>query len=118
MFELTKQHVQSIMDAAARGCWDPFIDSIDPEVHWMIGDPAHDPVMMTGIYNLRKWQEDVNKGVFGRLLDGLQMRPTSVDVFGQKAIVEAVGTATQKNGNPYNNRYANPAGIKDEAHTR
>lgn len=70
------------------------------------------------VQNLRKWQEDVNKRVFGRLLDGLQMRPTSVDVFGQKAIVEAVGTATQKNGNPYNNRYANPVGIKDEAHTR
>lgn len=49
-FTLTTSHVKSIMDAAERGDWGPFVDAIDPDVKWTIGDEAKDPIRKTGIY--------------------------------------------------------------------
>jgi hypothetical protein len=34
------------------------------------------------------------------------MKIDSLDVVGQKAIIESTGSAMQKNGKPYNNKYA------------
>jgi hypothetical protein len=33
------------------------------------------------------------------------MKSNTIDIIGQKVIIEASGTAKQKNGRPYNNRY-------------
>jgi hypothetical protein len=35
---------------------------------------------------------------------GVQMKMNNFDIIGQKLILEASGSATQKNGKPYNNR--------------
>lgn len=55
--------------------------------------------------NFAQWKSKINIPVFSRLVDMHQdMEITALDVVGQKAILEARGKATQKNGRPYNNR--------------
>jgi hypothetical protein len=36
------------------------------------------------------------------------MKINELDIIGNKAIFESSGTATQKNGKPYNNRFVRP----------
>ncbi|KAF7368462.1 Ketosteroid isomerase [Mycena venus] len=100
-FTLTKKYVEDIFTAGPAG-----FSIIDPDVKWIIASETKDPGRLTGIYNLSSWLQEVRAPVVSRLKDGkLEITPTSIDVVGNKAIVEIAGTATQLNGKPYNNRY-------------
>ncbi|ORY59416.1 hypothetical protein BCR35DRAFT_254694, partial [Leucosporidium creatinivorum] len=84
----------------------PFLEAIDPNVHWQIAGPERQLDSAQGIFNVAEWKELINKPLLARLdSNGLKMAVESVDVIGQRAIVECSGTATQKNGKPYNNFY-------------
>ncbi|KAJ7474187.1 hypothetical protein FB451DRAFT_1035362 [Mycena latifolia] len=107
-FTLTHAHVSSLLDPVSQDAnWTPFVNAIDPDVRWVIACEKKDSGRSTGVYNVASWLEEVNKPLFSRLKDGrVKMTVSSLDVVGNKAIVEAYGEATQNNGNPYNNRYA------------
>ncbi|KAJ7176212.1 hypothetical protein C8R43DRAFT_914101 [Mycena crocata] len=106
-FTLTHDHVTDILDPASRDDWAPFVSAIDPDVRWVIGSEKKDSTRMTGVYNVASWLAEVNKPLLSRLKDrNLKMTVSTLDIVGNKAIVEAYGEATQLNGNPYNNRYA------------
>jgi hypothetical protein len=49
-FTLTLEHVKSFLDPASRGEWGPFLNAIDPEVNWFIGDDTYDPTTNTGVF--------------------------------------------------------------------
>ena len=49
-FTLTRAHAKSLVDPTARGDWSRWFEAIDPEVHWIIADTVHDPVVLTGTY--------------------------------------------------------------------
>lgn len=108
------------MDAVAQGDESVFGSAIDPEVYWVIADPVNDPVGLTGTYvrpfsllqnsvlreakNLQEWVEKVRIPLASRLQGAVSMNIDSLDVVGQKAIVEITASGLQKNGKPYNNR--------------
>ncbi|KAM3075974.1 hypothetical protein ACMFMG_006513 [Clarireedia jacksonii] len=102
---LTLDHIHSIMDPIEQWDWSKFIGAIDENVRWWIGADEHDPNTPTGIYNLQEWTEKVRNRLMPRLDGGLAMKSNTLDIIGQKAIIEATGTAIQKNGRPYNNRF-------------
>ncbi|KAJ7892191.1 hypothetical protein B0H13DRAFT_2340286 [Mycena leptocephala] len=104
---LTDSHLRSFLDAASReGNWLPFINAIDPDVRWVIGSEKKDAIRKTGVYNLASWIEEVNTPLRARLQgNSLKMHYSSLNIFGNTAIVEATSEATQMNGNPYKNRY-------------
>ncbi|KAJ6575547.1 hypothetical protein DFH09DRAFT_1276769 [Mycena vulgaris] len=104
-FTLTPAHVTALLDPEAKLA--PFLAAIDPDVRWVIASEKKDPARMTGIYNLASWIEEVATPGRAKLTEeGLKMIVSSLDVIGNKAIVEAYGEAMQLNGRPYNNRYA------------
>ncbi|KAJ7644657.1 hypothetical protein FB45DRAFT_898406 [Roridomyces roridus] len=106
-FTLTKAHIASLLDPVSLSSnWAPFVSAIDPGVRWVIGGETTHPTRKTGVYNLAGWKQDVNQPLLARLKTGLKMTVSSVEVIGNKAVVEAHGEATQANGRPYNNRYA------------
>lgn len=49
-FTLTKEHLDSFLGPAAKGDWNPFVDAIDPNVHWVVNDPVNDSTSLTGTY--------------------------------------------------------------------
>jgi hypothetical protein len=49
-FTLTKEYFHSVAGPAAHGDWTAFIDAIDPEVHWIVADPAYDNTSLSGTY--------------------------------------------------------------------
>ncbi|KUJ15121.1 uncharacterized protein LY89DRAFT_783330 [Mollisia scopiformis] len=104
-FQLTPEYIYAFLGPAAQGEWTPFLDGLDPDVNWMIGDPTFNEQHRTGTYNVKTWREIVNKPLIARLASPLTMKIESLDIIGLKAIVEASGSATQKNGKQYNNRY-------------
>ncbi|KAJ7912395.1 hypothetical protein B0H13DRAFT_2660118 [Mycena leptocephala] len=107
-FTLTHAHVDALLSPASRDAnWEPFIAAIDPNVRWVIASETRDPIRKTGVYNVASWRAEVNKPLLASLDErGLRMTVSSLDIVGNKAIVEAYGVATQGNGRPYNNRYA------------
>ncbi|KAJ7704851.1 hypothetical protein B0H17DRAFT_974280 [Mycena rosella] len=107
-FTLTHAHVTALLDPVSHeGNWKHFVGAVDPAVRWVIASETKDAMRKTGVYNLASWLEEVNKPLLAGLTgDGLKMTVSSLDIVGNKAIVEAYGEATQANGRPYNNRYA------------
>ena len=119
-FTLTKDRVQAIMDSMSKGDWDEFLATVDRNVKWIVSDPLHDPKSLTGTYvsknflkarkslictqNLQSYVEKVVTPLFSRLERSTKMTIEELDVIGQKAFVETLGVATQKNGTPYNNK--------------
>lgn len=49
-FNLTHDHVLSILDATGKGDWSSFMESIDPDVRWWISSDIKDPLSKSGIY--------------------------------------------------------------------
>ena len=49
-FQLTSEHAHSILDPASAGNWAPFLDALDPEVHWVIGSEEANPEAAIGVY--------------------------------------------------------------------
>ncbi|KAK7028617.1 ketosteroid isomerase [Favolaschia claudopus] len=81
---------------------------IDPELQWTIGSDKKDSVRLTGVYTLNSWFEEVLKPMLSRLqpVENPGVDPKCIDIIGNnKAILEVESQATQRNGNPYNNRY-------------
>ncbi|KAJ6537368.1 hypothetical protein DFH09DRAFT_1178074 [Mycena vulgaris] len=107
-FTLTHAHVTALLDPVSpESNWAPFVDAIAPDVRWVIASEKKDAARKTGIYNVASWIEEVNKPLRASLTeDGIKMTVSSLDVIGNKAVVEAYGEATQLNGQPYNNRSA------------
>ncbi|KAJ7223941.1 hypothetical protein C8J57DRAFT_1198063 [Mycena rebaudengoi] len=106
-FTLTKEYVAARLEPVAKaGDWSAFVGDIDPAVRWVIGSETNDPARMTGVYNLASWTTMVAGPLRARLADGVKANILSLEVVGTKAIIEILGEATQKNGQPYNNRYA------------
>jgi hypothetical protein len=119
-FTLTKEHVRELMDSINEGNWDSFLATVDRNVKWIVGDPLHDPKSLTGTYvswqyptnqqclitvqNLQSYVQKVVTPLFSRLESSTKMTIEELDVIGQKAFVETLGVATQKNGKPYNNK--------------
>ncbi|KAH7409008.1 hypothetical protein BKA64DRAFT_742181 [Cadophora sp. MPI-SDFR-AT-0126] len=104
-FTLTEEYVRAFMDPATRGDWVPFVTSIDPNVRWTIGNTREDLTCCTGVFNLQEWLEKVTPPMQARLKGTLEMKVEALDIIGNKAVIEATGNATQKNGNPYDQRY-------------
>ncbi|PQE11314.1 hypothetical protein CJF31_00001133 [Rutstroemia sp. NJR-2017a BVV2] len=125
---LTLDHIHAIMDPIDQGDWSKFYAAIDENVRWWIGADEYDPNVATGVYvrrstittaclsslrslltrvyqNLQEWTEKVRNRLMPRLDGGVTMKSNTMDIIGQKAIIEASGTAKQKNGKPYNNRF-------------
>jgi len=110
----------------SKGDLGPFLGVLDPEVQWTIVDPVYNPVTLTGTYvslhhprtisfsppslrltprkNLQTFQEKLGKPLFSRLTGPSSTIVDELDIIGLKAIVEASGFATQKNGKPCNNK--------------
>jgi hypothetical protein len=63
-------------------------------------------IKLIRVQNLPEWVEKVRLPLASRLEGVPTMKIESLDVVGQKAIVEISGSAMQKNGKPYNNRHA------------
>ncbi|KAJ7482286.1 hypothetical protein B0H11DRAFT_1915211 [Mycena galericulata] len=104
-FTLTRAHVDDILDPTQNGDWTAFLGAIHPEVRWFIAsEKKKNDTGTTGVYNLAGWQQEVAATMQPKLKGALKMFVSSVDVIGNKAIVEAYGKATQANGNPYNNK--------------
>ncbi|PVH76189.1 hypothetical protein DL98DRAFT_518194 [Cadophora sp. DSE1049] len=76
---------------------------MDPDVHWMVVEPKRDPVSLAGIYNVESWKNDLMKPFAEHLQGPVHMVVDELDVIGNKAIFEARGSQTQKNGKPYRN---------------
>ncbi|KAJ6506236.1 hypothetical protein C8R47DRAFT_1315730 [Mycena vitilis] len=105
-FTLTEAHVKTLLDPARDGTWTAFVGAIDPDVRWVIASETKDPRCMSGVYNLASWIEEIG-ALSSLLVDSLlKMTVSSIDVIGNKAVVEAYGEATTTKGRPYNNRYA------------
>ncbi|KAG4438499.1 hypothetical protein IFR05_006022 [Cadophora sp. M221] len=104
-FKLTEEHVRSFLNPASGGDWAPFLSAIDPDVVWTIGSPKEDMTCCTGVFNLQGWLDKVAPLLQVKLEGALQMNVESLDIIGNKAVVEASGFATQKNGNTYENNY-------------
>ncbi len=49
-FKLTPELVHALFDPTADGNWEPFIAAVDPEVHWIVNDPAPNPLSLAGTY--------------------------------------------------------------------
>ncbi|KAH7306116.1 hypothetical protein BKA65DRAFT_601855 [Rhexocercosporidium sp. MPI-PUGE-AT-0058] len=104
-FKLTEEHIRSFFDPASRGEWAPFLAAIDPNVSWTIGSHKENLTCSTGIFNLQGWLEKVAPSLQLKLQGSLQMTVESLDIIGNKAVIEASGYAVQNNGNPYENLY-------------
>ncbi|KAH7397610.1 hypothetical protein BKA64DRAFT_42623 [Cadophora sp. MPI-SDFR-AT-0126] len=104
-FTLTPQYVKDILTPCAEGNWSAFLDAMDPEVHWMVVEPRRDPVSLAGIYNVESWKRDLMKPFSEHLQGPVHMIVDELDVIGNKAIFEARGEQTQKNGKPYRNTF-------------
>ncbi|KAJ7915100.1 hypothetical protein B0H13DRAFT_2270479 [Mycena leptocephala] len=107
-FTLTRDHVHSIFDPLSLHADSaPFLGALDPEVRWVSGSEKKDSTRLTGVYNLASWLDEVAKPCTSRLKDGKPPKTTvsSIDIFGNKAIVESRSEATQLNGNPYNQSF-------------
>ena len=129
-FTLTPEYLHTILDPMSKGDLAPFLGALDPEAQWTIVDPVYNPVTLTGTYvslhhppiyprtisfslsslrltprkNLQTFQEKLGKPLFSRLTEPSSTIIDELDVIGLKAIVEASGFATQKNGKPCNNK--------------
>ncbi|KAJ7673681.1 hypothetical protein DFH06DRAFT_978914 [Mycena polygramma] len=107
-FTLTEAHVKTLVDPVSRdGNWAAFLGEIDPNVRWVIASETKDLVRMTGVYNLASWMEEIGKPLRSLMVGGaVKLIVSSIDIIGNKAILEARGEATTTKGRPYNNRYA------------
>lgn len=56
--------------------------------------------------NLQEWLTKVGGPLGDKLVGERKFTLDELEVVGNKAILEISGSATQKNGKPYNNRYA------------
>ncbi|KAJ7096607.1 hypothetical protein B0H15DRAFT_825725 [Mycena belliarum] len=106
MAPLTTADVSALLDLTKDGDWLPLMAAIDPNVKWTIVSDTKDTTRGTGIFNLASWQTEVALPLRANIEGQIKLKVTSIDVIGNKAIVEGQGEATQKNGKPYNNRYA------------
>ncbi|KAH9203614.1 hypothetical protein DL95DRAFT_472217 [Leptodontidium sp. 2 PMI_412] len=104
-FKLTEEHVRSFLDPASADDWAPFLSAIDADVVWTIGSLKEDLTCCTGVFNLQGWLDKVAPLIQVKLEGPLQMNVESLDIIENKAVIEASGSATQKNGNPYENLY-------------
>ncbi|KAJ6521523.1 hypothetical protein B0H19DRAFT_1244592 [Mycena capillaripes] len=107
-FTLTKDDVHSILDPLnLHADFAPFLGALDPEFRWVSGSEKKDSTRLTGVYNFASWMDEVAKPCTLRLKDGKPKKITvsSIDIFGNKAIVESRNVGTQLNGNPYNQSY-------------
>ncbi|KAJ6536956.1 hypothetical protein B0H19DRAFT_1079354 [Mycena capillaripes] len=125
-FTLTREHLSAFLDPTSEGEWRPFFGAIDPDVRWVIGKEEKSPKNVTGVYNIATYLSEV-AGPMTKCLDGkpLKMTVSTLEIVGNKAIIEAVGEATQANGRPYRNNFSPDTGkiveIKeymDTAHTQ
>ncbi|KAJ6502784.1 hypothetical protein C8R47DRAFT_1039287 [Mycena vitilis] len=107
-FTLTEDYVQKLLEPVHRAAdWSSFVAEIDPNVRWVIAGETKDAVRMTGVYNLASWTEEIAKPLSSHMTGGtVKMNVSTIDVVGNKAILEAYGEATTLKGLPYNNRYA------------
>ncbi|KAH8918218.1 hypothetical protein BT69DRAFT_1338345 [Atractiella rhizophila] len=99
---VSKEFVQQIFAHCEKNEWDEFCTYLDPDVRWWINDDKEDDYTHTGIYNVASWKEKVGVPLWARLKDGVNtMKISSLNVFGNLSIVECIGNATQKNGQPF-----------------
>ncbi|KAJ7673682.1 hypothetical protein DFH06DRAFT_1445012 [Mycena polygramma] len=127
-FTLTEAHVKTLVDPVSRsGDWASFLGEIDPNVRWVIASEIKDPLRMTGYMyvlvlvprllrpstdwdwtkqNLASWTSEIGLPLRCLMVDGVvKMTVSSIDIVGNKAILEAQGEATTAKGRPYCNRY-------------
>ncbi|KAJ7614362.1 hypothetical protein FB45DRAFT_758633 [Roridomyces roridus] len=104
-FTLTPAHIASLLDPVKEGNFTPFMDAIDPDVHWILASETKDASRGTGVHNKATWATEL-MGPLSARLESQKMSISSVEVIGNKAIIEAFGAGTQKNGKPYSNRFA------------
>ncbi|KAI5474673.1 hypothetical protein MNV49_002667 [Pseudohyphozyma bogoriensis] len=107
-FKLTEATIHAIFEPTSRGEWDAFGEAIAPDVDWWIAnDVPQDSLTARGVWNLQEWVQGVKEPLF-KSLDveaGIKMTASSIDIIGNKAIVEAYGDSVQKNGKPYVNKW-------------
>ncbi|KAI5476783.1 hypothetical protein MNV49_007298 [Pseudohyphozyma bogoriensis] len=109
MSTITPEYIRSLFDPiASEGEWTPFVDAITEDVKWAIArEGDKDLRSAAGLYNKQEWLDLVRAPLIASLdMDkGFTMAVTNFDVIGNKVVAECYGTATQKNGKPYNNKY-------------
>jgi len=49
-FKLTPEWISNLINEVSAGNPVPFLDAIDPEVHWRIGSEKKDDVAKTGVF--------------------------------------------------------------------
>ncbi|TRM63089.1 hypothetical protein BD626DRAFT_630254 [Schizophyllum amplum] len=102
-FAPTEAHVRALFAEMK------MFDAMDPDVHWVLTNEEGTcvpGVAMQGAFNsFAEVMDKVIKPLGPRLTGVPKIDVTHVHIAGMTAIVEMKGTATQKNGDPYNNRY-------------
>ncbi|TRM63101.1 hypothetical protein BD626DRAFT_495497 [Schizophyllum amplum] len=100
-FAPTEAHIRNMFETNA-------FEAIDPDVRWVIANEEGACVpgfSMQGVFNLAEWMEKVFTPLRARLTSPPKAEVIRLYITGMTAIVEIKGTATQKNGEPYNNSY-------------
>ncbi|KAI4527464.1 hypothetical protein K525DRAFT_186550 [Schizophyllum commune Loenen D] len=119
-FTLTESFVRSLLEPGVEKPGDvcyktflpdaPLMQAIDPKLRWVITDAEGEcipGVKAEGVFTLEEWETKVRNPLGACLVAGsLGLRTDRVYISGNVAIVETAGSAQQKNGKPYNNKYA------------
>ncbi|KAL1747371.1 hypothetical protein HDZ31DRAFT_72264 [Schizophyllum fasciatum] len=117
-FTLTEAYVRSILEPGVEKPGDlsykaflpdgPFMKSLDPNLRWVITDVDGEcipGVKAEGVFNLAEWEKKVRDPLIACLATPIGLRVNAVHIAGNVAIAETAGGATQKNGQPYDNKY-------------
>ncbi|KAF7329489.1 Nuclear transport factor 2 family protein [Mycena kentingensis (nom. inval.)] len=106
-FTLTKEVITRMFDAAATGDISVWLGTIDPDVEWVIARPdGHDKRTLAGTYDYASWTDKVLGTMLPHLDGALKMELVSVEIIGNKAILETRASAPRKDGRMYTNFYA------------
>ncbi|KAL1668650.1 hypothetical protein GGF50DRAFT_111064 [Schizophyllum commune] len=118
-FTLTEAHVRSLLAPGVEKPGDvsltafapgsPFMEALDPNLRWVITDADGEcipGVRAEGVYNLAQWEQKVRDPLLACLAGPIGLRTDKIYIAGNVAIAETAGSCVQKNGQPYNNKYA------------
>ncbi|KAH8929857.1 hypothetical protein BT69DRAFT_1275936 [Atractiella rhizophila] len=97
---------KQFFDHAAKGETEQFISLISPDAKWWISQDEKDPNTLAGTYDLQSWQQTVVANILGRIEGRPAYNISSLNAFGNLAVVEVSATVTEKSGKKSTNNEA------------